>query len=148
MIDSALLTVIFFKWVYPAYFSLFSPFQRVDSICSIWFFADDWIRTVDFWNWKRSLYQLSHNHSPESIEYQTLEEQMYGTKRFLCFETERTFQSSFYLLHISIAHKRLTVTKCLLGPSRFKPCLRPAVVVRLYIGYLHTVANLIKHLRS
>ena len=29
-------------------------------------FADDWIRTVDLWNWKRLLYQLSHNHCPTS----------------------------------------------------------------------------------
>ena len=25
-------------------------------------FANDWIRTADLWNWKRPLYQLSHNH--------------------------------------------------------------------------------------
>ena len=27
-------------------------------------FAEDWIRTADLWNWKRPLYQLSHNHCP------------------------------------------------------------------------------------
>ena len=26
------------------------------------FFADDWIQTADLWNWKRPLYQLSHNY--------------------------------------------------------------------------------------
>ena len=25
-------------------------------------FADDWIRTMDLWNMKQLLYQLSHNH--------------------------------------------------------------------------------------
>ena len=28
-------------------------------------FADDGIRTADLWNWKRPLYQLSHNHCPK-----------------------------------------------------------------------------------
>ena len=28
--------------------------------------ADDWIQTTDVWNWKRPLYQLSHNHYPVS----------------------------------------------------------------------------------
>ena len=27
-------------------------------------FADDWIRTTDLWNWKRLLYQLSHDNWP------------------------------------------------------------------------------------
>ena len=31
---------------------------------NIFIFADDWIRTADLWNWKRPLYQLSHNHCP------------------------------------------------------------------------------------
>ena len=25
-------------------------------------FANNWIRTMDLWYWKRLLYQLSHNH--------------------------------------------------------------------------------------
>ena len=32
-------------------------------------FADDWIRTVDLWYWKRLLYQLSHNHFPVGFIY-------------------------------------------------------------------------------
>ena len=27
-------------------------------------FSDDWMWTADLWCWKRSLYQLSHNHYP------------------------------------------------------------------------------------
>ena len=32
--------------------------------CFIKIFADEWIRTTDFWFWKRPLYQLSRNHWP------------------------------------------------------------------------------------
>ena len=39
----------------------FRLFNSVDSKCSIWNVADEWIWTLDFWNWKRPLYQLSHN---------------------------------------------------------------------------------------
>ena len=47
------------------YFRLFNTQLRVNK-CSMYsnFFADDWIRTVDLWYWKRPLYQLSHNHCP------------------------------------------------------------------------------------
>ena len=40
-------------------------------------FADDWIRAVDLWYWKRMLYQLSHNHFQERffvIEHSSLQE--------------------------------------------------------------------------
>ena len=30
-------------------------------------FADDWIQTMDLWNWKRPFYQLSHNHCPSIV---------------------------------------------------------------------------------
>ena len=33
--------------------------------CSLQIFADDWIRSVDLWNRKQPLYQLSHNHCPK-----------------------------------------------------------------------------------
>ena len=29
-------------------------------------FADDWNRTSDLWYWKQQIYQLSHNHCPNS----------------------------------------------------------------------------------
>ena len=47
-------------------FSLFSFFNTVASkqISNIYIYADDWIRTVDLWIWKRLLYQLSHNLCP------------------------------------------------------------------------------------
>ena len=32
--------------------------------CSVYKFADDWIRTADLWCRRRPLYQLSHNHCP------------------------------------------------------------------------------------
>ena len=31
--------------------------------------ANDWIRTMDLWYWKRPLYQLRHNHCPYQIEF-------------------------------------------------------------------------------
>ena len=31
--------------------------------------ADDWIQTLDLWFLKRLLYQLSHNHCPQSVDY-------------------------------------------------------------------------------
>ena len=45
-------------------FLYFCLFSTVDSKHSIKIFADDWIRTMALWNWKRPLYQLSHNHCP------------------------------------------------------------------------------------
>ena len=30
-------------------------------------FADDWIRTMDLWHRKQSLYQLSYNHCPKFV---------------------------------------------------------------------------------
>ena len=33
-----------------------------------YFFANDWIRTVDLWNWKQPLFQLSHNHCPYHLD--------------------------------------------------------------------------------
>ena len=29
--------------------------------------ADDWIRTADFWYWKRPLYKLRYNHCPSLV---------------------------------------------------------------------------------
>ena len=40
------------------------PFPASFFFISV-FFANDWIRTTDLWNWKRLLYQLSHNHCPD-----------------------------------------------------------------------------------
>ena len=34
--------------------------------CSVYKFADDWIRTADLWCRRRPLYQLSHNHCPSA----------------------------------------------------------------------------------
>ena len=56
------------KWAIPGlffYFRLFNTQLTVNK-CSInnKKFADDWIRTTDFWYRKPSLYQLSHNHCP------------------------------------------------------------------------------------
>ena len=47
------------------YFRLFNTQLTVNK-CSmnIYIFGDDWIRTANFWYWKRPLYQLSHNHCP------------------------------------------------------------------------------------
>ena len=43
----------------------FRIFNTVDSNqSSLYFFADDWIRTADLWYWKRPLYQLCHDHCP------------------------------------------------------------------------------------
>ena len=44
--------------------------QLTVNKCSI-NFADDWIRTADLWNRKRSLYQLSHNHCPKNVDCDT-----------------------------------------------------------------------------
>ena len=56
----------FQKWAIPGLFFLyFRLFNTVDSKQMFNInFADDWIRTVDLWYWKRPLYQLSHNHCP------------------------------------------------------------------------------------
>ena len=51
-------TEYYFKWAIPGLFvslSVFSIQLRVN--CQY-----NWIRTADLWNWKRPLYQLSHNH--------------------------------------------------------------------------------------
>ena len=50
-----------FLWAIPGFFLYFRLFNTVDI--NLMFninFADDWIRTVDLWYWKRPLYQLSH----------------------------------------------------------------------------------------
>ena len=44
------------------YFRLFYSWQYTNVLYKS--FDDDWIRTADFWCWKRLLYQLSHNHCP------------------------------------------------------------------------------------
>ena len=54
--------VKFFKWAILGLFFFIFLFNTVDSKCPIKIFADDWIRTADLWNWKRLLFQLSHNH--------------------------------------------------------------------------------------
>ena len=40
------------------------PQLTVDSKMFNIYFADDWLQTVDLWNQKRPLYQLSHDHCP------------------------------------------------------------------------------------
>ena len=62
---------LFFWWKLPRqFFYKNGPFPASFSLCSSiqysWqymfniFFANNWIQTTDFWNWKRPLYQLSH----------------------------------------------------------------------------------------
>ena len=51
---------------FPSFFFIFRHFNTVDSK-TIWIIADDWIQTEDLWNWKRPLYQLSHNHCPKMM---------------------------------------------------------------------------------
>ena len=53
------------KWAFPGRFSLFSSFQNSWQLIFNIIFADDWIGTADFWNRKRPLYQLSHQHCPK-----------------------------------------------------------------------------------
>ena len=45
---------------FPASFSLCSSIQYSWQYMFNIFFANNWIQTTDFWNWKRPLYQLSH----------------------------------------------------------------------------------------
>ena len=74
-----------YAWQYVLYIELITPvlgthsmvivklqnvfsrplFNTVDSKCSIKFFANDWIRIEDLWNWKQLLFQLSHHHCPK-----------------------------------------------------------------------------------
>ena len=50
---------LFDSWKFRSRYFLFNT---VDSKCSKYFFADDWIRTADLWHRKRPLNQLSHIH--------------------------------------------------------------------------------------
>ena len=52
----ALLGLFFFIFVFSI---------QLTVKCSIYFFANDGIRTADLWNRKQPLYQLSHNHCPK-----------------------------------------------------------------------------------
>ena len=45
-------------------FLYFCLLNTVDCKCSLKFLADDWIWTMDLWNWKWPLYQLCRNHCP------------------------------------------------------------------------------------
>ena len=61
---------MFFKvahfWPLFIYFRLFNKVdnKQVNKQMFNLIFADDWSRTVDRWNQKQLLYQLSHNHYP------------------------------------------------------------------------------------
>ena len=62
------------------YFSLFNTVE-LESKCSIWFLADDWIWTANLWNWKQPLYQLSYNHCRASCTLLISEEQEYDASK-------------------------------------------------------------------
>ena len=55
------LTIFFKNGPFPTSFCLFFIFSIQLTAKWILIFADDWIRTADLRNWKRPLYQLSHN---------------------------------------------------------------------------------------
>ena len=56
------------KWANPALFYYFFVFSiQLTLYVQLIFFAEDWIRTMDIWNWKRPLYQLSPFHCPPSV---------------------------------------------------------------------------------
>ena len=54
--------------------SLFSSFQiSIQLTLNIQYkFADAWIRPADLWDRKRPLYQLSHNHCPDSLFFKLI----------------------------------------------------------------------------
>ena len=54
-------------WAIAILFSLCSSFQCNLQCKSKIKFANDWIRFVDLWHWKRPLYQLSHKHCPTIV---------------------------------------------------------------------------------
>ena len=51
---------------FPATFSFVFSIQLTLYKVQYKSFANDWIRTADFWIWKQPLYQLSHNHCPQT----------------------------------------------------------------------------------
>ena len=67
-----------------------SPYLSICK-CSIYIFADDWIRTVDLWNRKRPVYQLSHNHCPHLFVWLTHSGQLHVT-------IASRYKRSFYFL--------------------------------------------------
>ena len=61
------------------------------------FFANDWIRTTDFWSQKRPLYQLNHNHCPSKY--------IVGSKKILYHGTENTqnlFKEKYCCITLSL----------------------------------------------
>ena len=95
------LTCTYKKWAIPGlFFSIFVfSIQLTVNKCSI-NFADDWIRTVDLWYWKGSLYQLSHNHcqSHNHCLTCTLHQTSYLFKASLFSNKYKTILAKFNLL--------------------------------------------------
>ena len=58
----------FFKWAIHGLFSFSSTFQNSWQLMFNLNLPTDWIQTAFLWNWKRPLYQLSHNHCPGVIK--------------------------------------------------------------------------------
>ena len=63
------MTMLFQKGHFLPLFLYFRLFNTVVSKCSIYIFADDWIRTVYLWYTVQPLYQLSLNHCPISFVF-------------------------------------------------------------------------------
>ena len=92
---------------------VFSVQLKVNK-CSI-NFADDWIWTVDLWYWKRSLYQLRHNHCPTNcLKRDTCKQyinQRNGISRARILSTYLEFSCSTFR-YASLAHTILLQYFC------------------------------------
>ena len=51
------------------YFRRYNTVDRKQLIVFNINFANDWIRTTDLWSLKQLLYQLSHNHCPNKVDF-------------------------------------------------------------------------------
>ena len=67
--------------------------NTVDIKCSILIFANDWIWTENLWNWKRLLYQLSHNHCPQwTCSSPSIKERLFLSQNFFFQERQNWCQ--------------------------------------------------------